>query len=258
MVLLLFSCTPPPNEVVRTYSSFENFLLRTDNVDVEFVKDSIEYVKFYGNFNDNETNYLELIPNDQSIYHPNLLGVRAYVFSPATVTKVEIHYQSLRTIRFYYTPPINLAVTAHYNLYSREPILADSIDLWLRDKQDSTIDVNTTFLRISGGLIQSKVSGHANKLMADFQVYENGSNSRYNFGELMTDSCFLHMYSYTTHNLYSRTDVYANDYLEIDVQEVIGSPADCPACVFEVYYKGHPTIVNPCSSDPRIVVIDNN
>jgi hypothetical protein len=258
--LLLFSCTPPPNEAIRTFHSFENFLLYTGNIDVEFVKDSTEYVKYYGNFYDNQTTYLELVPNDQSIGYLNypMLGVKPYANPPAEVTKVEIHYTNLRTIGYHYNPPVSLGANLHYNLYSREPIIADSIDLWLRDNQDSTIDVNTNYLKISGGLKQSKVSGHASKMVADFQVWGSGSSCNYNYGELITDSSFLNLYGVLGGNLYTRVDVYANNYLNLDVQSTIGLPADCPSCLFEIYYKGYPTIHNIDSLDSRIVLIDNN
>jgi len=229
------------------------------DMDVEFVKDSVEYVKFIGNFNTGQTNQLEVIPNDQSTHFPNclMLGIIPYCEAPANINKVEIHYQNFR--RFLFDgPPANLAVIPHYNLYSRETILADSIDIWMKCiQQDSTLDVNAQYLKVSGNLTKTKLSGHTDKLITDIQSWGNGP-SYYNFGDLTTDSCFLTINGTGVAGTYHRADVYCNNYLEINVQSAIGSTSLCPLCIFEIYYKGYPTIANSDSLDSRIVIIDNN
>lgn len=260
----LFACNPPlpPNEAVRNYSNFENFLLYNNSVDVEFVHDSTEYIKFIGNFNSDPMTNFMLIENDPAYFIPNapMLGIKGYNYpGHVELKKIEIHYINLRRIVYYTTPPINLANQyPHYNFYSREPIVADSIDIFLLPLQDSVLDVNTSVLSITGGIIQSKIAGQANKLLTNFQAIGPSEPIRYNYGELITDSCFLHITNPFAAATYARADVYANDYLDISVQDVIGLPSDCPTCLFEIYYKGFPTIHNVDSLDSRIVVIDNN
>lgn len=260
----MLACNPPltPNEAVRTYNNFENFLLYNSNVDVEFVHDSTEFVKFIGNFNSDPTTNFMVVENDQAYLIPNapMLGIKGYNYpNVVELEKIEIHYISLRRIIYYYTPPTSAPnYFSNYNLYSREPIIEDSIDIFLLPKQDSVLDVNTSFLKITGGTNQTKIAGTANKLLTNFQVITAYSPVHFNYGELITDSCFLNITNPGSEATYARADVYSNSYLDISVQSVIGSPTDCPTCLFEIYYKGYPTIHNIDSLDSRIVVIDNN
>ncbi len=53
-------------------------------------------------------------------------------------------------------------------------------------------------------------------------------------------------------------EVNASTYMEIETNYLLPPQSDCPDCKFEIYYKGHPAILNHDSLDPRVIIIDDN
>ncbi len=255
------------NDAERTFTDQENFWMRTSRqeVEVEFVHDSLEFVKYIGKFNEEPVNNFVVVEdsfvNNGSIPY---LVVRGHSSITAMghyeLNKVEVHYKNLRRMIFPHYLPISLGVDIGSIVYTNEPITNDTIDLFFDMYQDSLVEVNANVLNMGGMLISNMhVGGWAQKAEGSFEVADyHGRGLHFNFGNLQTDSIDLVFFTNQLPFPYCRVDLYANDHIDFHAGNIIGNAANYPGSLFEVYYKGNPTIVNHDSLDTRVVFIDNN
>jgi hypothetical protein len=258
----LCSCTPPPIEVTRSFNNIENFHFNTGNTHIEFVKDNSEFVLFVGYAASDPTNIFVIEEKWDAVGMDTItyLDIKGsnYPSNNIVLDKIEVHYQHLHRLDFAtYQPPTSLGVYLDRMISTREPIVEDSLEIILRDKHRSFMEVDVDYLHLSGSVAEIKLMGTVQHLKADFNIgYHSNNLQNIDFGELVADSCFLDPYYWNGGYLsYVRIDVNANNYLEVDLSSIVGS---CTTCSCEVYYKGHPTIVNHNSGDPRIGIMDNN
>jgi hypothetical protein len=265
-VLLIIGCAPPANETDIPFTNHENLRVAIYETEIEFVKDNSEYIKVIGNYTD--PNQVIRITEETISSYPYLI-IKGGSLIPNVLHKLEIHYTHLRRFSdLIYAPPTSLAPPSSNTIYTREAIATDSIDLELYYIQDSVIEVNTTCLKLNGAdLRRSKIKGSANYFSASIDLLQRSSSNStvFYYDELVTDTTKLFVYANIIGgevNFQTKMYVQANAFLDVNVGSVAGGMGgnsyNCPDCLCEIYYKGHPTILNHDSLNSKVVLIDNN
>lgn len=262
LYITIYSCTPSLEPAVYTKELYNKEKFKISGVikNVEFVKDTVEYIKFIGNYITDASSWQMIDTINYGSYTYIYGGDNPNHFQ---LDKIEVHYKKIREIYCDY-PAILPAQTSiapikiDYSYYTREAIQEDSLKIQLYSAQDSIIEVSTDYLELSLMLDKFKIKGNSNKLVVNLLGGINSAsfNEAYdlNLKELVVDSAFIKSTFFTpywskTTNIY----VHANDYLFLHLI----NDSD-PVVNYTIYYTGNPTIINVDSLDSRVQVIDNN